>query len=214
MRSLQKIIRDPFLWALIGFNLIMIIQYQNDAKEYTTVVWLYWCQSVLLGFFTFIDMLTTRAEDISVDNMTFNNKPATPRQAKGCLPWFFLIHYGGFHLGYLIFLFIDFRFTDIDFTTFKWALLALFISYVFYFIQNKIKYSHIKRNIGSMFFMPYLRIVPMHLTILLPKFLHWTPALTFLVLKMLMDVIGHLLSTPYYWKHDTKMEGSEVTTLT
>src|SRR5260221_12970500 len=115
MSSIQKIIRDPALWALIGFNLFMIFQYQNDVKEYSTVIWLYWCQSVLIGLFNFVDMISLRAEQISVENMSFNGQPATALQAKGCLPWFFLVHYGGFHLGYLIFLFVDFHVTDIDF---------------------------------------------------------------------------------------------------
>lgn len=208
MRSLQKIVRDPALWALIGFNLLLIVHYRQDVKEYSTIIWLYWCQSVLLGLFTFFDMMTMKAEDISVENMTINNQPATPKQAKGCFPWFFLVHYGGFHFGYLIFLFVDFNFLDIDFRSFKWSLLALLISYIFLFIQNKKKYSHVKRNIGTMFFMPYIRIVPMHLTILLPKFYHWQPALTFLVLKMAMDIIGHLVTTPYYWKDATESETS------
>lgn len=204
MRSLTKILRDPAFWALVGFNALLIIQYRNDAKEYTTIIWLYWCQSVLLGLFTFIDLLTLKSDEIAVENMTINGKPASPQQAKGCFPWFFLVHYFGFHFGYMIFLFIDFRITDINFQTMKWALLALAISYTFYFIQNKIKYSHVKRSIAAMFFTPYIRIVPMHLTILLPKFFHIQPALTFLVLKMAMDIIGHLVTTPYYWKRETK----------
>jgi hypothetical protein len=202
MRSLNKILRDPAIWALTIFNVILILQYQHDVKEYTTIVWLYWCQSVLLGFFTFIDLLTIRPENVLAENMRINNKPATPEQMKGCLPWFFLVHYGGFHLGYMIFLFIDFHITDINFQTFKFSLLALVISYTFYFIQYKMRYSKVKRSISMLFFTPYLRIVPMHLTILLPKFLHWQPALTFLVLKMAMDIIGHLITTPYYWKNE------------
>jgi hypothetical protein len=204
MRSLPKILRDPALWALVAFNVVLIIQYQNDVREYTTVIWLYWCQSVLLGAFTFLDMLTLKKEDISVENMTINDQPATPQKAKGCLPWFFLVHYGGFHFVYMIFLFVDFRVTDVNFSSFKWSLLALAISYVFFFIQNKIKYRHVKRSIAGMFFTPYLRIIPMHLTILLPKFFHWQPALTFLILKTAMDVIGYLVTTPYYWRHETK----------
>ena len=210
MRPIQKIIRDPALWALIGFNVVLIIQYRQDVKEYTTIIWLYWCQSVLIGLFNFVDMLTLRSENISVENMTINDRPATVMQAKGCLPWFFLIHYGGFHIGYMIFLFVDFKITDIDFNSFKWSLLALAISYVFFFIQNKIRYSHIKRSIAAIFFTPYLRIVPMHLTILLPKFLHWEPALTFLIFKMGMDVIGYIATTPYYWRHEIKSEGGYI----
>ena len=210
MRSIQKIIRDPAFWALVGFNLLLIIQYRQDVKEYTTIIWLYWCQSVLIGFFNFLDMLTLKLENISIENMTINDMPATPKQAKGCLPWFFLFHYGGFHIGYMIFLLVDFHITDINFNSFKWSLLALAISYIFFFIQNKIRYSHVKRRIGAMFFTPYLRIVPMHLTILLPKFLHWEPALTFLIFKMGMDIIGHLITTPYYWKNEVRPEGDYV----
>jgi Family of unknown function (DUF6498) len=206
MRSLLKIIRDPAFWALAGFNILLIIQYNNNVKEYTTVIWLYWCQSVLLGFFTFIDMVTLKKDNVSVENLKIDNHPATPGEALGCLPWFFLVHYGIFHLVYMIFLFVDFHFHDLDFTTMKWALLSLFISYLFFFIQNRIRYRHVKRNIGYMFFTPYLRIVPMHLTILLPKFFHLQPALTFLVLKMAMDILGHLITTPYYWKHSTEPE--------
>lgn len=206
MRSFQKIIRDPALWALIAFNIVVILQYRHDEKEYTTIIWLYWCQSVLIGLFTFLDMMTIKPENISVENFKINNKQATPKQAKGCLPWFFVFHYGTFHFVYLIFLFVDFNFSDIDFSTVKWAFLSLFITYLFFFIQNKKRYIHTKRNIGMLFFIPYLRIVPMHLTILLPKFFDWQPGVTFLVLKMAMDIIGHLITTPYYWQHETKAE--------
>jgi hypothetical protein len=192
MRSIQKILRDPALWALIAFNIFLIIQYRQNAKQYTTIIWLYWCQSVVLGIFTFIDMLTVHG---------------TSERAKGCFPWFFLVHYGGFHFVYMIFLFADFNVTDIDGSTFKWSLLALVMSYVFYFIQNKIRYRNVQRSMAWMFFTPYLRIIPMHLTILLPKFLHWQPVLTFLVLKTIMDITGYLLTTPYYWKHDPAPEG-------
>jgi hypothetical protein len=210
MKSLLKIIRDPAFWALVGFNVIIIVQYQNDVKEYTTIIWLYWYQSVLIGFFAFFDMVTLKAENISIKSFTINDKPATPQQVKGCLPWFFLLHYGIFHVVYLIFLFVDFHFSDIDFSTLKWALLFLAITYTFFFIQNKIRYSHVKRNIAMLFFFPYLRIVPMHLTILAPKFFHWQPALTFLVLKMAMDIIGHLATTPYYWKHSTEAQAGYI----
>jgi len=204
MRSLKKIISDPALWALVLFNLLIIFQYRNDAREYTTIIWIYWCQSVLIGALTFIDLVTMRTENISVENFKINNRPATPQQAKGCLPWFFVFHYGMFHFVYLIFLFVDFNFSDIDFSALRWALLYLAIAYIFFFIQNKKRYVHTKRNIGTLFFIPYLRVVPMHLTIMLPKFFDLQPGLTFLALKMVMDIIGHLVTTPYYWQHELK----------
>ena len=200
MSPVQKIIRDPSFWALIFLNMFFIYQYKEDSIQYTTIIWLYWCQSVLLGIFNFFDMLTLK--NASVENMTINGKPATVSQAKGCLPVFFLFHYGIFHLVYFIFLVVDLNLSHADFSVLKWALLVLIINQVIYFVQNKTIYANVSRNIGTLFFTPYLRIVPMHLTILLPKFLGWTPALTFLILKAIFDVIGHLITTRYYWTKD------------
>lgn len=208
MSSLQKILRDPALWTLILLNVFFIYEFKEDPKQYTTIIWLYWCQSVLIGIFTFFDMLTMKSENIDVHNMTMNGKPATAKEAKGCLPIFFLFHYGIFHFVYFFFLIVDFKISDTNFDYFKWALGAVLLQQVIHFTQNKIKYAHESRAIGAMFFTPYLRIVPMHLTILLPKFFGWTPALTFLILKTAFDIIGHLITTPYYWrKEQTHPEG-------
>jgi len=194
------------MWSLIVLNLLFIYEYKDDPLQYTSIIWLYWCQSVLIGVFNFFDMITLKNVDVS--NMTINNQPATAKQAKGCLPIFFLFHYGIFHIVYFVFLLVDFKLSDTNFTYLKWALGGVFLQQVIHFTQSKIKYSSLPRNIGSMFFIPYLRIVPMHLTILLPKFLGWTPALTFLILKTVFDVLGQLLTTRYYWsKDETKPEG-------
>ena len=206
MSPFQKILRDPAMWSLIVLNLFFIYEYKDDPRQYTSIIWLYWCQSVLIGVFNFFDMITLKNVDVS--NMTFNGQPATAKEAKGCLPWFFLFHYGIFHLVYLVFLFADFRLSDTNFSYLKLALGAVLLQQVIHFTQNKIKYAHQSGNIGAMFFTPYLRIVPMHLTILLPKILGWTPALTFLILKMAFDILGQLITTRYYWrKEQTKTEG-------
>jgi len=46
----------------------------------------------------------------------------------------------------------------------------------------------------------------MHLTILLPQFLHWQPGTTFLALKFGVDVISYLFTAPYY-KQEEVPEG-------
>lgn len=204
--SFQKILRDPAMWSLISLNLFFIYEFKDDPGQYTSIIWLYWCQSVLIGIFNFLDMITLK--DVDVSNMTFNNKPATAKQAKGCLPFFFLFHYGIFHIVYFVFLLVDFKLSDTNFSYLKLALGGVLLQQIIHFTQSKIKYSQQPGNIGTMFFIPYLRIVPMHLTILLPKFLGWTPALTFLILKTVFDVLGQLLTTRYYWsKEEPKPEG-------
>ena len=204
MSPLQKIVRDPALWTLILLNVFFIYEYKDDPGQYTSIVWLYWCQSVLIGVFNFLDMITLK--NVDVTNMKINGKQATARQAKGCLPVFFLFHYGIFHLVYFVFLLADFKLSDTNFTYVNLALGGILAQQLVHFIQNKTTYSHESRSIGTMFFMPYLRIVPMHLTILLPKFLGWAPALTFLILKTFFDIVGHLATTKYYW---SKEEGKQ-----
>jgi len=209
MSPLQKILRDPSFWTLIALNLFFIYEVKDNPTQYTTVIWLYWLQSVLIGLFNFIDMLTLKTKNIDVSNMTFNDKPATPAGAKGCLPIFFLFHYGIFHFVYLIFLFVDFKISNTNFSYVGMAAVVIFLQQVIQFVQNKVKFANRSRNIASMFFTPYLRIVPMHLTILLPKFLGWTPGLTFLILKTVFDVIGHLVTTKYYWNNEERPEPGE-----
>jgi len=209
MSPLQKILRDPSFWTLIALNLFFIYEVKDNPTQYTTVIWLYWLQSVLIGLFNFIDMLTLKTKNIDVSNMTFNDKPATPAGAKGCLPIFFLFHYGIFHFVYLIFLFVDFKISNTNFSYVGMAAVVIFLQQVIQFVQNKVKFASRSRNIASMFFTPYLRIVPMHLTILLPKFLGWTPGLTFLILKTVFDVIGHLVTTKYYWNNEERPEPGE-----
>ena len=197
MKSLQKILRDPAFWALMAFNIILIVEYRDDPNYYTTIVWIFWIQSVIIGIFNFFDMLTLHKV---TENFTLNNKVTGTGESKGCLSFFFLVHYGGFHLGYLIFLSISFKFSAIDFSVLKFAFLSLLACTLIQFIQYKTVYRNVPRSITKMFFLPYLRIVPMHLTILLPEFLDWQPGMTFLILKTVFDLIGHLATTPYYWK--------------
>jgi hypothetical protein len=196
MSPLQKIIRDPALWTLIILNLLFIYEFRNDPSQYTSIIWLYWCQSVLIGVFNFLDMITIKNAD---NDVTVNGKPATKWQAKGCFPLFFLVHYGIFHVVYLVFLTVDFKLSDTNFTYLRWALAGVLVQQFIHFVQLKIRSSNTSRSIGSIFFTPYLRIIPMHLTILLPKILGWTPAITFLILKTVFDVIGYLVTTKYYW---------------
>jgi hypothetical protein len=198
MKPLQKILRDPAFWALMAFNIILIVEYSDDPSYYTTIVWIFWIQSVIIGIFNFFDMLTLRK--VEIGNFTIDDETPSPAKAKGCLSFFFLVHYGGFHLGYLIFLSISFKFSAIDFYVLKFAFLSLLVSSLIQFVQNKTVYRNVPRSITKMFFIPYLRIVPMHLTILLPEFLDWQPGMTFLILKTVFDLIGHLATTPYYWK--------------
>ncbi len=201
MNSIRKILTDPSFWALVGINVLFIYEFRNNHSQYHTLIWLFWCQSILIGFFTFLDMVTTRnwkAEPVTNEP----NKSMLSR--RGCWPGFFVLHYGFFHLVYFIFLYAETPANSIDYSFIKYAMLGLLLTQVIFFTQQKIRYNHIPREIGSLLAMPYLRIVPMHLTILLPKFFDLKPAIVFLVLKAMLDVACHLITTKYYWVDELK----------
>lgn len=197
MKPLKKILTDPALYALVILNIIFISEYKDDPKQYTTIVWVFWCQSVLIGVFNFIELLTTKT--VESKGFKMNNVPVDPKKSRGCYSFFFLFHYEFFHFAYFIFLIVQLGFRDIDGSFLKLALLGITLNLVIAFIQNKQDYKKHLPNLGTMFFLPYLRIVPMHMMILLPAFFNWRPALVFLILKGVFDVIGHLITTRWYW---------------
>jgi hypothetical protein len=200
MKALRKILTDPAFYGLVLLNIYFIYEYKDDPKKYTTIVWVFWCQSVLIGAFNFIELLTTK--NIDATGFTANNKPADPSQSRGCYSFFFLFHYQFFHIGYFIFLIVQLGAKSIDSIFLKSALLALTVNMVITFIKHKQDYKNHPPKLAALFFMPYLRIVPMHMMILLPAFLNWQPALIFLILKAVFDVIGHLIATRWYWVNE------------
>lgn len=187
---IKKYFSNPYFLLLLTGNLYCIWYFQSSSNGFTTVLWIYWMQSIIIGLFNFIDLLTLK--NFSSDGTRLNGAPVT-NENKGCLPWFFLVHFGGFHFVYAIFLLIKLSYGPIEKTFFLIGVAAFFAESLMAFVRRKSAEQELKFNIGSLFFLPYLRIVPMHLVILAPAFLGWQPSTIFLVLKTLADVISFIL---------------------
>ena len=192
----KRIFTDPSFLFLLAINIYCIWYYQNNPDEFYSIVFLYWGQSVLIGLFNFVDILTVK--NIIPGSMLLNDSPVKSNsKTKGCAASFFAVHYGAFHLAYGIFILvysklkIDFRFVLI-------GLAAFSLNLIVQFIRNKQWQQTHSVNLGAMFFLPYLRIVPMHLMILGPAFLHWQASTIFLVLKTAADVIMYLVTSPIH----------------
>jgi hypothetical protein len=159
---------------------------QNPTTIHT-IIPVYWVQSVLIGFFNFIDLLTMRSDNAE----------------KGSgLAFFFLVHYGGFHFGYLIFMFVrvvEPKLIDLHLLgiTFIIVFLSMFVS----FVRDKIRFGRREGNPMTIMMLPYLRIIPMHLTIIIPAFIHISSFGLFLFLKTICDVICYLLYSRLRYKH-------------
>jgi hypothetical protein len=198
MKALKKIITDPAFYTLVLLNIFFIYEYKDDPKKYNSIVWMFWCQSVLIGIFNFLDLLTTKSVDAK--GFTMNDQPVDPQKSRGCYSFFFLFHYEFFHFVYFIFLIVQLGAASIDVSFLKFALAALTVNLVIDFIRHKQEYKNHQPRLSTMFFLPYLRIIPMHLMILVPSFLNIKPSLVFLVLKALFDVVGYVVTTQWYWE--------------
>ena len=197
---LKKIITSPSFMLLIAANLYCIWYYQNHPNGLATIIWIYWLQSVIIGLFNFADLLTIKNYDAG--SMKLNDAPITEKN-KGCLPWFFLVHYGGFHAGYFLFLLIGFDLRQVD-TNFLLIGVAAFIAEALWsYIKRKQVEQEVQLSIGTLFFLPYLRIVPMHLMILIPKFTGIPTSMVFLVLKMAADLLTYIFTMHLYSKSKT-----------
>jgi hypothetical protein len=194
MRILKRLLTDPSFYGILALNIYFIFEFLKDPAQYHTIIWLYWSQSIIIGFFTFLEITTTskfRTDEIKVRDALMS-KP-------GCgTGVFFLLHYGFFHLVYFVFLGSDLGFKKIDMGFFKTAILAVFLSQLVYFLQHKLSYRDNPPSLGSMFVQPYVRIIPMHLTILLPAFIGMAPSLIFIILRTLLDLVGYVVTAPWF----------------
>jgi len=202
----KKIFGDPSFWILLLVNLYCIYYFEKNPEGFSTIIWAYWIQSVMVGLFNFLDLLTVRNADMpNTSNMSNLMKKGS--SSTGCSAFFFLFHYQFFHVVYAIFLLTQFKGPiDFFFLTITWAVICLELTMTF--IRNKRLQKTMSVNYGKLFMLPYLRIVPMHITILAPAFLGWKPSAVFLVLKMIADVIMYLITRSLYGR---SAEGGRLT---
>jgi hypothetical protein len=192
--------------SLIFSNLLVIFFAIVDGISANEVLWIYWSQSVIIGIFNFIKMITLK--DFSTDGFSKNNKKVLPTRAVAISSAiFFLFHYGFFHFIYSVFLggFSKFSGTSGSSTENKYILLSaavFFISYLIEFINSRKEQTDELPNIGAIMFAPYARIIPMHLTIILGGFIgavgsffstntNLAVIVLFISIKTVVDLITH-----------------------
>lgn len=187
---IKKIFSNPSFLFLLAGNIYCIWYYENHPDAFVTVVWIYWFQSITIGFFNFFDLLTIK--NYAAGNFKLNNNPVTAAN-KGCVGWFFLFHYGFFHLGYAVFLLAGLGIRSVNKLVLLIGIAVFFLESILNFMRQKQIERTVTLNLSTMFFLPYLRIIPMHLMILLPAFFGFKPSLLFLGLKMGADILSFLL---------------------
>lgn len=192
--------------SLIFSNLIVIVFAVVDNLSAVDILWIYWTQSVIIGIFNFIKILSLK--EFSTEGFRQGGKQVQPTKAtKISTAIFFLFHYGFFHVIYAIFIgsfstFGRLSNTANDTNYILYASLTFFVCYFIEFINSKNEPNDTLPNLGYLMFAPYARIIPMHLTIILGGFIgaaggffsadtNLAIIILFTTIKTIVDLISH-----------------------
>jgi hypothetical protein len=206
--SLKNVFSDPEFWFLIAINGILAYLYKTGQIQAFTIVWIYYAQSLLIGVQYFIRLLSLNKTTAGVES----KGPSSPRG----YAFFFLLHYGFFHFVYFIFLavmtFSDAENIHVDRQYFLFAVSGFAVNTIFSLISQVRQDRDDHPAAGIILFIPYLRIIPMHLFIILgfgqqmsssgssfPFFNGLGSFGIFLILKTISDVLLYVV-TNRTWK--------------
>jgi len=189
---------DRSFYILLFSNIIALIL----AIAFNWSLWVlvvgYFIQSLVIGFFNFFKMLFMKNVDIKIRLL---------------LAGFFSLVYGFFHLIYLVFLPFIFVFLLMAGSVSNEEMViqliegiiglfiisvVFFINHLYSFIAHKKEWKESK-NIGKFFFMPFIRIIPIHIVIVMSGFLLLGQISSFFLLiifgslKTIADLATHLL---------------------
>jgi hypothetical protein len=183
----------PSTWMIVFSNVIVIFFAIVDNLSAVEVLWIYWIQSVIIGLFNFIRIITLKEFTTTGFRRSGNELPPT-KSAKISTAIFFLIHYGFFHFVYAIFLggFSGIRGSSILNSQSNYLLITsfiFFISYLIEYIQSTRTQPEIIPNLGVLMFAPYFRIIPMHFTIIFGGFVSVLGSLISIKLDLFIIVL-------------------------
>jgi hypothetical protein len=188
-------LHDVSLLPLLISNGLAIWWAARDHLSLQTVMMMYWSQSVAIGAVNVLRILALRG--YSTDDFKIGGPLSPSFGAKLKVAGFFTLHYGFFHVVYLVFILAAMTRGRLDVNVaFVLYGAALFAGTELAALALHWNAETRGRNIGKVMFAPYLRIVPMHLAIIFGGFVNYHPGLTlglFQGLKTVADVFTHMI---------------------
>lgn len=189
---------DQAMWGIIASNLLAMIVALALRWDVRELLWPYFIQSVVIGFYSRRRMLSLR--DFSTEGHSNEDGVPTPatEQSQKSAANFFALHYGFFHFVYFVFLYQGSMNAEQPLTQLD-GLMYVVVGLAFLLTHGRSHREHVeadlasKPNLGALMFMPYLRVVPMHLVILFgaAKGGGVGTILLFTILKTLADIGMH-----------------------
>lgn len=186
---------DGSIWSLVTANVLaLVIAFYQDWST-SSLMAVYWGQSVIIGVANVFRILAL--DRFSTENFTINKQRVDPTtQTKIQVAIFFAVHYGFFHMVYMVFIFTDPKSdTGIFDSWLLICILAFAVNHIWSYRYNRDLDRRGTPNIGTLMFTPYLRIIPMHLTIIFGGLFMNTGGslLLFGALKTLADIGMHVV---------------------
>jgi hypothetical protein len=199
--------------SLVAANLITIILAVLGNWDLATVMFIYWAQSIIIGFFTVMTILLVNVPPPATGQEPHEQRPGGPRTVYIRNPWaarcilvgIFALPYGVFHWAYYSFIVDSGLFGTVPFSdTGLWISCGMFFANHFYsYIAYNHRWHQGAMNIVEQISLPFRRIIPMHMTIVFGGILllilqvigiqSTLPVLVlFLVIKTLSDVAAHI----------------------
>ena len=179
--------------SLIISNLLIIGWAIIEKWSIFTVMWVYWAQSVSIGIFWFIKMLTLKR----FSTKDFQRGTATVKSNVGVkihASLLFLFPYGFSHFCYALFLVGAGK--SVEPVPIILAGSIFFVNCLFSFFHNREWDTRQRQNLTKLMFFPYARVITMHITVMVAcslrdKGLNLDGSITlvvFLLLKTMADV--------------------------
>lgn len=184
---------DAAVVGIVLMNVVVMFAALISGDGLVMLMWPYWIQSIVIGYFNVRRI--QKLQRFSTDGLKINNRSVSPTPSTRRQTWmFFTVHYGFFHFGYMVFLL-----TLSNGELASWGPMWFAVTAVGYLLSHGQSHrEHVDAdlrgtpNIGTLMFIPYIRIVPMHLTIIIGATLSNGPGLlVFAVLKTIADVAMH-----------------------
>lgn len=179
--------------VLLASNLFAIWLAMRDGWGLAELMTLYWCQSVIIGVFCFIRILTFRQFEPDV---RINKRPIDDtRNSQFKVALFFFFHFGGFHFGYFMLLRDQFPCDPAATGPLLIGAASFLLAHFIGFLGQHAHDIRTRPSIGTTMFFPYLRVLPMHLA----PFCGWTLASgdyrlpVFIALKLISDLLMHII---------------------
>jgi hypothetical protein len=151
--------------AIVAANAMTLVMGVVLQWSLGSLIWPYWLQSLVIGFFARRRILALQS--FSTEGFYVNDRPVLPTpETRRSTANFFALHYGFFHAVYVVFLVALAPPRAQDLPWFAVALVSFVLGHERSFREHVARDLAGRPNIGTLMFLPYARIVPMHLIII------------------------------------------------